>query len=139
MLNNKIAVHESKQKGRGLFAKQKILKDEIIWTRDNNEEIVINYKQYLLLPKILQSYFYEYGWVWRDDIILPLGTDSLMNHSCEPNVFPTTRDMWKAIKDIEVGDEVTYDYELTTTSKLIPNKKPMRCSCGSKYCRKLIK
>lgn len=138
MLNKKIIVKRSRKKGYGLFAKQKILKNEIIWKQNADDEIIINLNQYSKLPKDMQRHFYEYGWVWKTDIILPLGNDSLINHSCDPNVFPTSRTVWRAIKDIDVGDEVTFDYELTTTSKFIKNMKPMKCECGSKNCRKLI-
>jgi SET domain-containing protein len=47
--------------------------------------------------------------------------------------------VWKAIRDINAGEEVTFDYELTTTSKLIKNMKLMKCNCGSTNCRKWIK
>ncbi len=138
MLNNKIIVKRTRQKGYGLFAKKKILKNEIIWTRNTDDEIIINLKQYSKLPKLLQLHFYEYGWVWGTKIILPLGKDSLINHSCDPNVLPTSRTVWRALRDIDVGDEITFDYELTTTSKFITNMKPMKCKCGSKNCRKFI-
>jgi SET domain-containing protein len=139
MLNKKIARKKTINNGFGLFAKQKILKNEIIWKQDKDKEIVINLKQYSSLPKPLKSYFYEYAWVWETDIILSLDDDSFMNHSCDPNVFQNSRTVWRALRDIDVGEEVTMDYELTTTSKLIKNMNPMRCGCGSKDCRKLIK
>lgn len=139
MLNNKIVRKKTKSKGFGLFAKQKIFKNEIIWSQNKDNELVINLKQYSNLPKPLQKYFYKYGWVWGDDIILPLDDDSLMNHSCDPNVFQTSRTVWRSMRDINVDEEVTFDYELTTTSKLIKNMKSMKCKCGSKNCRKWIK
>jgi SET domain-containing protein len=138
LLNNKI-IKKIGPNGFGLFAKQKIVKDEIIWKQTKNSEIIINLKQYSKLPKPLQLYFYEYAWVWDKNIILSLEDDSFMNHSCNPNVLQSSRTVWKAIRDINVGDEITFDYELTTTSKLIKNMKFMKCNCGSKNCRKLIK
>jgi SET domain-containing protein len=77
--------------------------------------------------------------VWGEDIILSLEDDSFMNHSCNPNVLQNSRIVWRAIRDINVGEEITFDYELTTTSKLIKNMKLMKCNCGSKNCRKWIK
>jgi SET domain-containing protein len=139
MLNDKIIRKKTKDKGFGLFAKQKIFKNEIVWKQNKNNELVINLKQYSKLPKPFQKYFYNYGWVWGDEIILPLDTDSFMNHSCNPNVLQNSRTVWRALRDIGAGEEITFDYELTTTGKLIKHMKPMRCRCGSTNCRKWIK
>jgi hypothetical protein len=45
LLNNKI-IKKIGPNGFGLFAKQKIVKDEIIWKQTKNSEIIINLKQY---------------------------------------------------------------------------------------------
>lgn len=139
MLNNKIVIKKTKHKGFGLFAKQKILKNEIVWKRTKDSEIVISLEQYSKLPNAIKSYFYKYAWVWENDIILPLEDDLFMNHSCEPNVLQNSRTVWKAIRDIEANEELTFDYELTTTSKLIKNRRAMKCKCGSKNCRGWIR
>lgn len=53
-------------------------------------------------------------------------------HSCEPNcriAFPTNSMM--AIRPIEAGEVITYDYETTETWFC----HPFWCLCGSRRCR----
>jgi len=110
-----------------VFANEKILRGEIItefdgpiypwdydnWTQDL-EDHVIQFKENK----------------WRDS----KGIAKLVNHSCEPNCG--IKDLFKvvAMRDVEVGEEITWDYEMT-------EKNPwwrMKCECGSADCRKEI-
>lgn len=64
--------------------------------------------------------------------------DDLLNHSCDPNCglyFKNGSVVLKAIKDIEVGDEITWDYSTT----MYKNDQTILCLCKSKNCRKVIK
>lgn len=56
------------------------------------------------------------------------------NHSCDPNAALRKRSELFALRDIPVGEEITYDYSLT----IAPTKWKMRCACGSKNCRKVL-
>lgn len=66
-----------------------------------------------------------------------MGNDSrFVNHSCEPNCeaqkwtvngFPCIGIF--AAKDIDRGEEITYDYNFKSYSQ------PQECSCGAKNCR----
>ena len=52
-----------------------------------------------------------------------------INHSCEPNceAVVTKRTIWiVALRDIQVGEELSYNYGLTA--------KQYRCCCGAKNC-----
>jgi uncharacterized protein len=62
-----------------------------------------------------------------------------VNHSCEPNLLAEqdgNRFFLKALRDIDVGEELFYDYGLMIdarrTSKL---KKEFACWCGAAGCR----
>jgi len=64
---------------------------------------------------------------------------SYLNHSCAPTSFLQKRKKGLfliAIKDIEAGEEITFDYSTTLDSSDIWT---MRCFCGSAHCRKIIK
>ncbi|MBC7911481.1 MAG: SET domain-containing protein-lysine N-methyltransferase [Pyrinomonadaceae bacterium] len=55
-----------------------------------------------------------------------------INHSCQPNSFVSIlygHILFYALRDINPGEEITVDYELT----LHPDTK--RCSCGAMNCR----
>lgn len=58
-----------------------------------------------------------------------------INHSCEPNTYMKIlygHILFIALRDIELGEEITIDYESTLHS----NKK--RCICGAPSCRGTI-
>ncbi len=58
------------------------------------------------------------------------------NHSCEPNVFfDTTSFELIALKDINVGDELTFFYPSSEWNM----DQPFICNCGNKNCLHTIK
>jgi len=64
---------------------------------------------------------------------------SYLNHSCAPVSFLQKRKKGLfliAIKDIEIGEEITFDYSTTLDASDVWT---MRCFCGSAHCRKIIK
>jgi len=62
-----------------------------------------------------------------------------INHSCEPNceaVDDEGQILLEALRDIEVGEELVYDYRLTWESGDDPEDlKVYLCRCGSQSCR----
>ena len=63
-----------------------------------------------------------------------------INHSCDPNTLvdtewlkreQTVRAWWTAIRDIEPGEELTYDYAFAADVAEI-------CNCGAATCRGVI-
>ena len=65
------------------------------------------------------------------------GVDDLINHSCSPNSglkIKGANVALVAIKNIENGEEITWDYSTTIRG----DEWVMRCECGSKNCRKII-
>jgi hypothetical protein len=65
------------------------------------------------------------------------GLDDLINHSCEPNTglrFNGKGILLVALHDIDVGEEITWDYSTT----MFENGWKMRCDCRAVTCRKII-
>ncbi|MGV3710655.1 MAG: SET domain-containing protein [Gemmatimonas sp.] len=62
-----------------------------------------------------------------------------INHSCEPNCDAVVDDgrIWiEALRDIEVGEELAYDYAYQLKERHTPARKRMYpCNCGSAKCR----
>ena len=59
-----------------------------------------------------------------------------INHSCNPNCGIKHENELYALRDIQAGEELSYDYSTT-----VPKYKAwwkMRCHCKSKNCRKVI-
>jgi hypothetical protein len=63
-----------------------------------------------------------------------LSIEWYLNHSCEGNIGFNEEGDFIAIKTIESGEELTYDYGLAESN---PNFV-MTCTCGSTTCRKTI-
>jgi len=59
----------------------------------------------------------------------------LLNHSCDPNCFSRQvgngRVVLSAMRDIEPGEELTYDYRFS-------GDEMMKCRCGSASCRGVV-
>jgi hypothetical protein len=65
------------------------------------------------------------------------GVDDLINHSCDPNTglqFTKQGPLLVALKPIEIGDELTWDYSTT----IMDHDWSMTCQCGSYACRGII-
>lgn len=133
--NDKIEIKETGKYGQGVYVKEKINKGEVIWdfegeeitlaeclkrvaagTMSNDDGLQIGEELYLSLDPVARSF----------------------NHSCEPNSGLTGRSTLIAIRDIEVGEEVVYDYSTTVGGNISPEMWTMECSCGSKKCRKVL-
>ena len=118
-------------KGSGSFAISKISKGEIVASFGG---IVINQSE-------LTNYSAD-----RVSRSLQLNSDTyllsgnipeagdMINHSCEPNcgVFGTSSVI--AMTDIEIGEELTFDYAMTDSSQY----DEFKCFCGKENCRERI-
>lgn len=65
-------------------------------------------------------------------------TDNFINHSCEPNcglLVENRKAYIIALRDIEIGDELTYDY----STEMVEDNWEMVCGCGSLKCRGKVK
>jgi uncharacterized protein len=133
-LNPKIEVRITPSKGRGLFAKEKIFKGEII----ENDEEALKDTQILTKEQIADK---ENSELWKSlcyeisdteeicpkDIYNP-PAGFLINHSCDPNTG--VGENMIALRDIEAGEEITYDYAMTDAGNYNDE-----CLCGSEKCR----
>lgn len=60
------------------------------------------------------------------------------NHSCDPNAGFRGLCELIAIKNIEKGEEITFDYSATVGPNVPASLWEMPCDCGSTNCRKVI-
>ena len=145
MENQYLEARASNIEGTGCFARQHIQKG----TR------IIEYKGQRIPPSIVeerslvevddageiigQSHVYMFYVDWRTTIDGGVnGNDArFINHSCDPNCKSTVEDrrvFIDAIRDIEQGEELTFDYKLEVTSSA-EQKKRYACRCGAPNCR----
>lgn len=62
-----------------------------------------------------------------------------INHSCEPNCESDERGgrvFIKALRDLQAGEELSYDYRLTIDERMTARlKRDYACHCSSRSCR----
>jgi uncharacterized protein len=66
------------------------------------------------------------------------------NHSCSPNSYIRGKNELVGMRDIVMGEEITYDYSTTMNDnekKIVDAGLELwtcKCNCGSKNCREII-
>ena len=122
-------VSKSKINGKGIFTKRDIKKGENICVIKGPEMFKIN--------KNMKDVLSHPDWVgfktnnWVD----PVPPYKYLNHSCDANTAIKGRKTLIAISDIKSGDEITIDYSIIEADP----RWHMKCKCGSKNCRGIIK
>lgn len=75
-----------------------------------------------------------------DRYVRHAGAVPKVNHSCDPNcgikVNKTGAHDFIAIREIHLGEEITFDYAMRNYEI---DHFPKQCSCGSENCRSLIR
>ena len=130
--NLKVELKKHKKYGKGLFAKEKIFQWEIIAVFDG--KIYTAEKASLLpgdSPQNARDHAIQFA---RNKYRDSNGIARYANHSCNSNCGIKDKFKIVATRDIEKGEELTWDYDMSENSDWT-----MNCICGSKECRKIIK
>jgi len=129
----KIEIRGSEKQGKGLFAEEDIKEGEIVFIKNGH---IVNHEEMMELEERLG----EYSLQITDDFYLCSRTQEevestaiFINHSCDPNVGPDGQVSFVALRDIEFGEELCYDYAMTTDRDY-----SLDCNCGSQQCRGVI-
>ncbi len=138
MLNEKIEKRSISRISRfGLFAKEKISKDEIIWVSSEDTIKTIHVTELEKLVDSERQDWIDHCYQIGDYFHMDIDDTRLMNHSCEPNTIDFPKEDPNAIiaaRDIEKDEEITWNY--------LPFMNPFQvfhCNCGSKNCVKIVK
>ena len=125
-------VRQTREKGKGIFAKKEIKMGTVIGDYLGK---VIKTEEYDLREDekgLYLMYLTDEASIYPD---LTKPGLHLLNHSCEPNCFIKTykgHTLFFALRDIEVGEELTISYQLAPNKYC--NPCPHVCRCGSKSC-----
>ncbi len=139
-MNPKLEVRKTDKYGNGIFAQKSIKKNEMLFVmggyiltiEDDNE----------LRGKVadkgieISDYFFIGP---RKPSDLDRMPEHYVNHSCSPNAGFKGQIFMVAIKKIQPGEEITFDYAMV----MYPDERSnsyfkMKCLCGSKNCRGYI-
>jgi SET domain-containing protein len=134
MLIVPVIVKKSPIGGKGIFAKSRIRKGSIIvrigeaeryYSKKQCQEFSPRYRE------ILSKFAY---WDKKNKhLVYPLDNTKHLNHSCAPNVL-NLDNLDLAARDIEKGEELTYDYR-----PILMRGERFKCNCGSGLCRGVIR
>lgn len=123
----KITVKKTPKRGKGVFAKKDIKRGEIILRRSGEVVCVDSIKD---IPKHIQDHWFPVG---KNKYILPKPPAKYVNHSCNPNAGIKNNKDLVAMRNIQKGEEITYDYSMVGVDDWT-----MKCRCGESNCRKII-
>lgn len=114
--------------GYGVVAAQPIEKDELILVWGGN---IVTGAELATLSDVAQRYSVQV----EEDLYLvttrPYDTTDFVNHSCAPNAGMSGQIALVAMRRIEPGEEVSFDYAMTDGTPY----DEFECGCGSPGCR----
>lgn len=131
IISPKVEIRKSGINKKGMFAKELIKKDEIVYIKGGH----IITRNEIYTTSIINSYLpisdeYYIGALTKDeeeDIKL------YNNHSCDPNCGMHGEITFIAIRDIQPNEELTIDYAFIDNENY-----SFECHCGSRHCRHII-
>lgn len=137
-INPTLEVREVDGVGKGVFANKKIKKDTIlvifggyIFTRKEELEFPPDMNDYAhhILPDFVMG-------VRKREELQPV---DYINHSCDPNCGFKGQIFLVAMRDIEVGEQISFDYCMVLSKPSdVEELYEFECKCLSKLCRKSI-
>lgn len=133
-LNPKLRVQKTLQYGLGTFAKENIKKGDLLL-------VLSGYVMKLSEEEKLPGSLSDNGIQVTENLSLcvskkeELGGINFFNHSCDPNVGIKGQIFLVAMRNINKGEETTFDYAMTLCRS--KNAKPynLPCLCSRKNCR----
>lgn len=112
MFTVKTKLDKSNIHGIGVFAEEFVSKGTVIYKYLEGFDIIYSDEQYIKLPEHIRDYILHYGYYSKDEggYVLCGDDGRFVNHSTDPNIQMYNRTDTIAIKDINIGDEITEDY-----------------------------
>jgi SET domain-containing protein len=135
-------IRGSKIQGSGAFATRRLRPGQLI-AQYSGERIDAD-EAYSRYEDDKMVHHHTFLFALQDGMFIDAGSHSgndarFINHSCDPNAEAFEEDgqlYVRAVKNIQPGTEITYDYRLEREGK--PKKSWLRlyaCHCGAKNCR----
>lgn len=130
-ISPKVEVRKSGINKIGMFAKEHISKDEIVYIKGGH----ILTRDELFSSTVINSYlpisdeYYMGATTCEEEESIKLYN----NHSCDPNCGLHGEITFVAIRDISPGEELTVDYAFIDNEDY-----SFECNCGSPLCRHIV-
>jgi len=127
----KLIIKNTKKYGKGIFATEKIKQGEIIHVLSGDR---MDFVEMAKRVNSRKEYIDDPLQIGKRTYIDLDKFSRYFNHSCDPNAGLRKNSELFVLRDIEKGEEITYDYSTT----IAPTRWCMKCKCGSKNCRKVL-
>ena len=128
-LSQKLEVRTALEKGgNAVFARTSLKKNEVLAVWGGQ---VVTLEQVLALPREEQGHTIQ---IYDELYLAPMGMEEpadFINHSCNPNAGVCGQISLVAMRDINSGEEITFDYAMSDSSSF----DEFDCSCGTIHCR----
>lgn len=131
---------------RGIFANSLIKQGQPVWwwsPEDDAKELVMSREEIEAHPQseVLKMYSYMVAPDRYSTTLQPGDDDSwFFNHSCEPNCgyvdLPGGTCQLIALRTIQPGEHIVYDYQFTETEASF--HAGMKCMCGAEACQGVL-
>ncbi len=128
-LNPKLhAAPHPEKGGMGVFAREFVEKGErlMVWGG-----AIVNEAQLAALPPVLRQHSVQVEEGLYLASVIPDDDADYINHSCDPNAGLNGQIVVVALRDIEPGEEVCFDYAMSDSSPY----DEFECQCGAANCR----
>ena len=135
ILSLKVCLRKSGIGGKGLFAVENISKGEVMVDYSTGPGKYVKTAEADALYEEGNDYMLQVD----DDLFFAateereLEDADYINHSCDPNCGIAEALRIVALRDIGVGEEITFDYAMCESTDF-----SFRCGCGKPDCRKTV-
>lgn len=119
--------------GYGVFATAFIPEGTIVYVKDSLE-LVVTPTDYLIHSAEMKDVIEKYSYMDQDgNRIISWDFAKYVNHCCNCNTISTGYGFEMAIRDIQIGEQITDEYGIFNLNE------EMELECGESCCRKTIK
>lgn len=137
MLSPDLKKSRTRQKGFGIFAEKRIPKGTITCFECSKCHRFYSKPDLDTVSAPLRKRILKYSYEREDGILLfPCDDVIYINHSCNANTLGTGHGFDIAVRDIEKGEEITYDYRMFYENKWRSDDyyTKFACQCGEPNC-----
>ena len=133
-------IKNTSNKGKGLFSLKQFPKNHVLFSFDGKNIDKVDIPNFSTSDPVENKKLERLLQVGQE-LFLDIENHSgvFVNHSCNPNCavkITTNKAFLISILPIKIGDELAYDYSLTSTETIDTFYMP--CSCSKFGCRKVI-
>jgi SET domain-containing protein len=132
-LSPKTRIADSSIHGKGLFARRRIRKGEVVAIKGGHvydARTLARAKRRIAASYIQIADGFFIGALTAAEVPR---NKVFINHSCEPNLGIRGQIVYVALRDIAAGEEVTYDWAMEENVAT-----RTRCRCGARRCRGVL-